>query len=125
MLNLSTDIICTIILKAKQFLSKEAVSFPELTNEMDAMQPLADHQDDLNYQEVITNINDLEPQQQMTLVALMYIGRGDYTKDEWQEAFDTARENWTLQTGEYLLSRPTMPDDIEQGLNELEIYCNE
>ncbi|KTD23471.1 Protein of uncharacterised function (DUF3775) [Legionella lansingensis] len=125
MLNLNSGIICDIILKARQFQAKEGVSFPDVTDDMDASYVLADHADDLSYQEVIHAINNLRPDQQATLVALMYLGRGDYMKDEWEDALHIATQEWTNHTGEYLLSRPTMPDDIERGLYLLGILCNE
>jgi len=42
---------------------------------------LADHAGDLNFQEVILIINDLEPDQKATLVALMWLAKGDYALD--------------------------------------------
>ncbi len=125
MLNVNSGIICDILLKAREFQAKEDVSFPQVTDDMDASYVLADYADDLTYQEVTQAINNLRPDQQATLVALMYIGRGDYTQAEWEDAYRVAREQWTNRTGEYLLARPTMPDDIERGLNSLGISCNE
>ncbi|CEK10551.1 DUF3775 domain-containing protein [Legionella hackeliae] len=125
MLNLNSGIICDLLLKARQFQAKENVSFPDVTDDMDASYVLADYSDDLVYQEVTQAINDLRPDQQVTLVALMYVGRGDYSEKEWEDAYRTAREEWTNHTGEYLLARPTMPDDIERGLNLLGISCND
>ncbi|WP_419419901.1 DUF3775 domain-containing protein [Legionella sp. D16C41] len=125
MLNLNSGIICDILVRAREFQAKEEVSFPEMTDDMDASYVLADHADDLTYQEVVGAINNLEPDQQATLVALMYVGRGDYTIEEWEEAFSFAQERLTEHTGEYLLSRPTMPDEIERALDALGIVCEE
>ncbi|KTD17066.1 DUF3775 domain-containing protein [Legionella jordanis] len=125
MLNLNSGIICDILWRAREFQAKEGVSFPEITDDMDANYVLADHAEDLSYQEVANAIDNLRPDQQSTLVALMYIGRGDYSKDEWEEAYRVAREEWTNKTGQYLLSRPSVADDIERGLNQLGISCND
>lgn len=125
MLNLNSGIICDIIVRAREFQVKEEVSFPDVTDDMDPNYVLADYADDLIYQEVAAAINNLRPDQQATLVALMYLGRGDYTVEEWSEAFAFAEERWTERTGQYLLSRPTMPDDIERGLEALGISCSE
>ena len=123
MLNLDTETICDLLDKARQFQAKEEVSFPEETDDMDPMYVLADYHDDPVYQEVTEFINNLRPDQQATLVALMYLGRGDY--DEWVDAYSFAQEELTDHTGEYLLSRPTVSDDIERGLNMLELSCRE
>ncbi|HHF7366798.1 TPA: DUF3775 domain-containing protein [Legionella bozemanae] len=125
MLSLDTETICDLLDKARQFQVKEDVSFPEVTDEMDALYVLADYQDDPVYQETIEFIDNLRPDQQATLVALMYLGRGDYTQDEWEDALNFAQEELTEHTGEYLLSRPTVADDIERGLNMLGISYQE
>ncbi|WP_131779127.1 DUF3775 domain-containing protein [Legionella bozemanae] len=125
MLSLDTETICDLLDKARQFQVKEDVSFPEVTDEMDALYILADYQEDPVYQETIEFIDNLRPDQQATLVALMYLGRGDYTQDEWEDALNFAQEELTEHTGEYLLSRPTVADDIERGLNMLGISYQE
>ncbi len=121
MLNLDKNTILDILDKIRQFQVKEAVSFPEITAEMDPLYVLADYADDPVYQEAVAIINNLRPDQQATLVALMYLGRGDYSKDEWQEACNFAQEELTDKTGQYLMARPSAADDIERGLDELDI----
>lgn len=125
MLNLDTEMICDILDKARQFQVKEEVSFPEVTEEMDSLYVLADYEDDPAYQEAIDFINHLRTDQQASLVALMYLGRGDYIKEEWDEAFNAAKADVTDHTGQYLLSRPSMPEDIERGLDMLGIPYRE
>jgi hypothetical protein len=123
MLNLDTETIRDLLDKIRQFQAKEEVSFPEETDDMDSMYVLADYQDDAVYQEVVEYVNNLRPDQQASLVALMYLGRGDY--DEWHDAMTFAQEELPEHTGEYLLSRPSAADDIERGLNILDISCQE
>jgi len=125
MLNLDSDIISNLLDKARQFQAKEEVSFPEETDDMDALHVLADYQDDATYQEAVEFINDLRKDQQATLVALMYVGRGDYSSDEWEDAYSIAVEELTDHTGEYLLSRPLVADYIEQGMDNLGVSYKE
>ncbi|HHT0592066.1 TPA: DUF3775 domain-containing protein [Legionella anisa] len=125
MLSLDTETIRDLLDKARQFQAKEDVSFPEVTDEMDALYVLADYQDDPVYQETIEFIDNLRPDQQATLVALMYLGRGDYSQEEWEDALNFAEDELTEHTGEYLLSRPTVADDIARGLNMLGISYQE
>ncbi len=125
MLNLDTETIGDLLYKTRQFQAKEDVSFPEVTEEMDSLYVLADYQDDPVYQEITEFIDNLRPDQQATLVALMYLGRGDYTEDEWEDALNFAQDELTDHTGEYLLSRPMVADDIERGLNILGISYQE
>lgn len=130
MLDINPEIVCSIIQKAREFHAKEGVTFPtvlpdETSDEADWLQTLADHSDDLTYLEVKEAINDLEQDQQILLVALMYVGRGDYSCNEWHAAMEEARYNWTPHTAEYLLSRPLVADYLEEALSLFGYSCSE
>ena len=53
---------------------------------------LQDNPDNLTRAEIAAEIEDLEPDQQAELVALMWIGRGDMEPEEWEEARELAAE---------------------------------
>lgn len=120
MLNINPEIVCNIIDRARQFQAKEQVVMPETVgspNNADPMQTLADHPGDLTHDEALLLIRDLEPDQQVTLLALMWLGRGDFTLEEWPNALREARDNWTPRIAEYLMSTPLLPDYLATGLN--------
>ena len=121
MLNLDTDIIDNLLDKARQFQAKEEVGFPEMVDDLDALHVLVDDEEDAIYQEAVQFINDLREDQQATLVALMYLGRGDYSEDEWPDAYQMAQDELTDHTGQYLLAKPLVVDEIERGLQLLGI----
>lgn len=73
----------------------------------------------------VSIINNLRPDQQVTLVTLMYLGREDFDVSEWDNAFELASQELTDHTGQYLLSRPLVADDIENALNLLGLSCSE
>lgn len=80
MLDLNPEAVCFLISKAKEFHAKEEVVIPEEPSSPSddwARQVLADHADDFSYQEFKSAVNDLEPDQQASLVALMWLGRGE------------------------------------------------
>jgi hypothetical protein len=121
-MDLNPDTVQFIIDKAREFHVKEEVTIPEesLSPSDDwARQILADHADDPSYQEIKTTIDDLEPDQQITLVALMWVGRGDYSADEWDAAIETAQDSWNERTAEYLLGTPLLADFLSEGLDQL------
>ena len=64
-------------------------------------------------------IEDLEPDQQAELVALMWIGRGDMEPEEWEEALALAVERHDGATAGYLLSHPHVADHLDEGLDLL------
>ncbi len=130
MLDINPEIVCEIIQKAREFQAKEWVTFPtdlpgEPSDDSDWMQTLADHSDDLTYQEVKVAINKLEPDQKLTLIALMYVGRGDYTPHEWSEAIAIAREEQISNVAVYLLSKPLIADYLEDALSQFGYSCDE
>lgn len=128
MLELNPETVCFLINKAKEFHVKEAVVIPEepySPSEDWARQVLADHADDLTYQEFKAAVNDLEPDQQATLVALMWLGRGDYSEEQWDAACSEAKSSWTPRTAEYLMAKPLVADYLEEGLSLLGYGCEE
>ncbi|SLN67718.1 hypothetical protein PEL8287_03752 [Roseovarius litorisediminis] len=64
-------------------------------------------------------IDRLTEEEQVSLVALMWIGRESFTADELEEAKATAREEATTPTADYLLGSPHLSDHLENGLDEL------
>ena len=121
-MDLNPETVRFLIDKAREFHVKEEVTIPEepLSPSDDwARQILADHADDPTYQEIKATIDDLEPDQQVSLVALMWIGRGDYGSDEWDAAYQSAGENWNPRTAEYLIGTPLLPDYLTEGLDAL------
>ncbi len=121
MLNLGVETICFIITKAREFQVKEQVVIPDTPSGPGddwALQILADHRDDLTVQEVRAAIVDLDPDLQAELIALMWLGRGDYGLDEWDAALGDAMDSYDEHgnTATYLLSHPMAADYLEEGL---------
>jgi hypothetical protein len=120
MLDLNPETVCFIIGKAHQFHAKEEVVLPDGPfgpGDSSALQVLADHRSDATFAELRNTINDLEPDQQVQLVALMWLGRGDYDLEEWEDALEQARESWSAHTAEYLIATPLVADYLEEGLS--------
>ncbi len=51
------------------------------------------------------------------LVALAWVGRGTYEKEEWSEALKTARAERSTNTANYLLETPDIGDQLAAGLD--------
>jgi hypothetical protein len=119
-IDLNPETVCYIIGKAHQFHAKEQVVLPEGPfgpGDSSALQVLADHRSDATFAELRNAINDLEPDQQVQLVALMWLGRGDFDIGEWGEALEQAQEAWNTHTAEYLIATPLVSDYLEEGLS--------
>jgi hypothetical protein len=129
MLNVNPELICKIIFKARDFFGKEAVDksddpeeLKDFSDDFD-FQILADYEDDLTFLELKSAIEDLEPDQQATLVALFWVGRGDFDVNEWDEAYKEAIQNWNSRTADYLLTKPLLADYLQEALADFDYRC--
>lgn len=129
MLNINPGLVCDIITRARVYAVKVAPGIPETdestSHEPDYLQILADHPHDLTYQEVRAAIDQLEPDQQYTLVALFYLGRGDFARSEWLFALKAAKQLAPEQIADYLLSKPQLPEFLEEGLAAWDLTCDD
>jgi hypothetical protein len=64
-------------------------------------------------------ISELNEDEQASLIALAWIGRGDFSAAEWEEARAQARERNIRDPAEYLLGMDLLGDLLEEGLSEL------
>lgn len=80
-----------------------------------------DAEDDENMDEDALRafIADLNEDEQASLIALAWIGRGDYGAAEFEEARTLAKERNIRDTAEYLLGIDMLGDMLEEGLAEL------
>ena len=118
-LNLPLDKVGFIILKAREYDVKESDTDPDdASNPVDDGQTevLADGHDDPVREELLGAIRGLNDDERIRLVALAWLGRGTYSKEEWREAITTARTEHSRRTAEYLLSLPLLGDYLEDGL---------
>lgn len=74
---------------------------------------------DLTSIELRDLINDLNVDEAAELVALAWIGRGDYEGSEWIEAVAEARQRPRKKTSKYLMGMPMLGDWLEDGLEAI------
>ncbi|WP_157020170.1 DUF3775 domain-containing protein [Mesorhizobium xinjiangense] len=74
---------------------------------------------DLTEEELRELINDLNVDEAADLVAIAWIGRGDYDASEWDDAVGEARLRGNRQTAKYLLGMPMLADYLEGGLEAI------
>jgi hypothetical protein len=118
-LDIPTDKVGFIILKAREFDVKESDSDPdEGSNPVDDnnLDTLEDQADDPVREELVGAIRGLDEDARAELIALAWLGRGTYDLDEWDEALATARSEHKKRAAEYLLSLPLLGDYLEDGL---------
>lgn len=127
MIDVNPDTVCRLIDLAREFHAQEAVVIPEepgspsddWTGNM-----LAAHAGDATLDEFRSIIDDLEPDQQQQVVGLLWLGRGDYTLEEWDEILEGAADAWNERTADYLITHPLLPDYLTEGLDAHGYRCD-
>ncbi len=71
------------------------------------------------YQELADAINGLSDLERIELLALTWLGRGDYGKEEWRDALREAHRIHDERETEYLLGTPLLATYLEEGLAQL------
>lgn len=120
-LSISAEKAFAIVTKARQFDVKDAVTDPDSgSNASDDMMlsVLEDHADDPVFGELLAMIRDLNEDEQVDLVALAWLGRGDGGLADWDELRSEAARARNNRTAEYLLGMPTLSDYLEEGLSQ-------
>ncbi|MBL4801341.1 MAG: DUF3775 domain-containing protein [Emcibacter sp.] len=98
--------------------NKEPLQYSELSLAAKAdVSASEDFAADSAYQEFKSVINSMNDEERSELVALMWLGRGTYTKPEWQNAVTDARDASNDHTAEYLIRTPLLPDYLTEGLS--------
>ena len=126
MLDMDVDKICFIIVKAREFEVQEEVTDGDEGSGMadeDFRGVLAQRADDPVFEELKGWIQGLNWDEQCRLVALAWLGRGDYAVEEWNDAVTTATQRHNEHTAEYLLGMPLLSEYLEEGLSQFGLDC--
>jgi Protein of unknown function (DUF3775) len=118
-LDISPDKVGFVIVKAREIAAKVAAWDDGATSDHDAESILEDFSDDATQDQLKGFIRDLNEDEQASLVALAWIGRGSFAPEELEEALSTARVERTRRIEDYLLGMPLLPDYLEEGLDRL------
>jgi hypothetical protein len=102
---ISPEKVCFLILKAREFDAKDiATDIDSGSNAADdhMVAVLEDHCDDPVRQEIASPVSGLNEDEQVDLVALVWLGRGDDVVDNWKLLRDQADHAHNNRTASYL-----------------------
>jgi hypothetical protein len=117
-----------VIVKAREFDAKDPVTDPDPgSNPADDndVAVLEDHTDDPVVEELTSFINSLSEDEQIDLVALAWLGRDDYSAEDWGTVRAEAASAHNDRTARYLIGTPLLGDFLEEGLSMLGYSCEE
>lgn len=75
--------------------------------------------EDLTGEELRELIDDLNADEAASLVAIAWVGRGDYDASDFENAVSDARERAESSTSHYLMGMPLLAEHLESGLDAL------
>src|SRR5882757_3151788 len=120
-LAISAEKVGFLIEKAREFDVKDTASDPDSGSngaDDDMIDVLEDNGSDPVVREITGFIDALTEDEQIDLVALMRLGRGDGTIEDWKELRREAAEGYNGRTARYLLGEPMLGDLLAEGLEE-------
>jgi hypothetical protein len=123
-LTVPLDALIYIIEKAREF---DAEVPPVLTE--DGSNPIDDEAGDTSIlddrpdnptaDELEGALRALNDDQRDEIVALAWVGRGDFTNEDWDEALHAAHERHNGEEARYLMGTPLLADYLEEGAAQL------
>lgn len=120
MLDIAPEKVGHVIVRARE-LDAKVEAWDEAGDDADAESILESRGGDATEAELREFIADLNEDERISLVALMWIGRGTYEAAELDDAKTTARSEAVNKTEDYLLGEPLLADYLEDGLDKLGI----
>ena len=127
-LSISPQKVCYIIAKAREFDVKDVVTDPgDASNATDdgMLSVLEDHPNDPVVQEIAAAIFAMTEDEQIDLVTLAWLGRGDGSIEDWDELRAEAARAHNKRTASYLLGMPLLADYLDEALSQFGHSCEE
>jgi hypothetical protein len=122
MLTIHLEKLAYIIEKAREF---DAEAAPVNENERsdgddeDIAEILDETRTNPTYQELVGAIDSLNDDERDEIVALTWLGRGDFSKSEWRRALAAAHERHNGREAAYLAGTPLLADYLEEAVSQL------
>lgn len=122
MLKIPLEQLAYIVEKAREFdaetapVDSDSGSNPSDDNDVAILEATGDNPTE---QELTAALDMLDDEQRVEILALMWLGRGDFDREEWAEALTQAREVHNAKETSYLIGTPLLADYLETGIDLL------
>ena len=123
-IDISPSKVARIIIRAREIDAKTG-RWDTPGDDAEADTILESRPSDATEDELRSYIADLNSDAQASLVAIMWIGRETFTADDLDEAIETAKQEASSPTEDYLLGIPLLSDYLTSGLEALGFNAEE
>ena len=120
--------VCFVIEKSRELLSEDVGMAPDASYATDDGERIAlTDADGSMRRELAEYVRDLDADETAALLALAWIGRGDYETEDWESAVRAAasRDKRDPPAWRYLLELPLLPDYLEDALSAFGRSCED
>ena len=122
MLEISTAKVAHVIVRAREYDEKTGSWEDSLGggfHEDNSDSILENFASDSTRSELAEFISALNEDEQASLVAIAWVGRGSFSPEELDDAIETAKNERVNKTEDYLIGIPLLADYLEEGLDKL------
>lgn len=126
-LRISTDKVCDFIENAREVAGKIAPTAGDATTTGDdsPLETIEDYPgEDDRRQQMEEFIAGLNIDEQTDLLALIFVGRGDFDIAEWADATREARDRIADRDPDYMIGDAALPEYLGTGLNAFDRSCD-
>ncbi len=118
MISISPRKIAHVIIRARE-LGVKVGRWDTVGDSADADTILESRPGDATEAELRSFIRNLNDDEKASLVAVMWIGRDSFSAEDVEEAIQTAKDEATTPTENYLLGVPHLAEHLEDGMEKL------
>jgi hypothetical protein len=126
-LGINPEKVCAFIEAAREVSGLEVSTAGDATTSGDDS-PLAEMIEpaegaDPRRREMIAFVAGLDAGEQLNLLALIMLGRGDYAIEEWEDALVAARDSIEDRSADFMIGDPALPGYLLEGLEAFDESC--
>src|SRR4051812_27942418 len=125
-LRISVEKICALIEAARELAGMVPSTAGDRTTTGDDSRLVTietDPDGDERRRETVEFIAGLNVEEQTDLLALIWLGRGDYEIDDWDEALAEAEARIAARDPDYMIGDSALPDYLGAGLEAFGMSC--
>lgn len=126
-LAISSEKVCALIEAAREIAGVVPTTASDRTTTGDdsgLVTMEGDPDTDIRRREAIEFIAGLNVEEQLNLLALIWLGRGDYDISEWDEALSTAEGRIAARDPDFMLGDAALPQYLGDGLEAFGLSCD-
>jgi hypothetical protein len=125
-LRINSDKVCQFLEAAREVAGKIPATTGDRTSSGDDS-PLTFMEDDGGqdpvHQQMVEFVGGLNVEEQVDLLALIYLGRGDFGLGEWDDALTEARDRIGAGNAEFMIGDRALPAYLEEALDAFGKTC--